>query len=98
MNVAGPSRLRGPRPIPNPREGDDHGEDLAHMIAELGLSDVERLQTLYDERRGKGQSDREVAFRLIMQNARDLAEFNADLALAQQLAVDELEEVDPTPR
>jgi hypothetical protein len=98
MNVAGPSRLRGPCPIPNSRERDDHGEDLAHMIAELGLSDVERLQTLYDEHRGKGQSDREVAFRLIMQNARDLAEFNADLALAQQLAVDELEEVDPTPR
>ncbi|KAG1853267.1 hypothetical protein C8R48DRAFT_777204 [Suillus tomentosus] len=99
MNVSGPSRLRGPRPVPNSRER-DNDEDLTRMVAELGLSDVERLQSLYDhrERRGKGPSDREVAFILLMQNARELAEFNADLALAQRLAVDGDEEPDPTPR
>ncbi|KAG2346481.1 hypothetical protein BDR05DRAFT_785907 [Suillus weaverae] len=98
MNVAGPSRQRGPCPVP--RERDNNEEDLTRMIAELGLSDVERLQTLYDnrERRGKGPSDREVAFTLLMQNARELAEFNADLALAQQLAVGGDGEPDPTPR
>jgi hypothetical protein len=70
------------------------------MIAELGLSDVERLQTFYDNRgrQGKGPSDREVAFTLLMQNARELAEFNADLALAQRLAVDGDGEPDPIPR
>lgn len=99
MNVSGPSRLRGPRPVPSSRERDNY-EDLTRMIAELGLSDVERLQSLYDhrERRGKGPSDREVAFILLMQNARELAEFNADLALAQRLAVDGDEEPDPTAR
>ncbi|KAG1745661.1 hypothetical protein EDB19DRAFT_1906176 [Suillus lakei] len=97
MNVAGPSR---PRPIPSPR--DNHEEDLTRMIAELGLADVERLQTLYDNRkrkhRGKGPSDREVAFTLLMQNARELAGFNADLALAQRLAVGGDGDYDPTPR
>ncbi|KAG1791283.1 uncharacterized protein BJ212DRAFT_1419587 [Suillus subaureus] len=89
MNVAGPSRLRGSRPIPDPRETDNHEEDLTRMIAELALYDNR-------ERRGKGFSDREVAFRLLMQNARELAEFNADLALAQRLA-DGNEEANPTP-
>lgn len=67
------------------------------MIAQLELSDVERLQTLYDNRvhRGEGLSDREVAFALLMQNARELAEFNADRALAQRLAV---EDPEPAPR
>ncbi|KAG1874875.1 hypothetical protein F4604DRAFT_1903775 [Suillus subluteus] len=99
MNVAGPSRLRGPRLILGSREIDNHEEDLTRMIAELGLSDVKRLQTLYDnrERRGKGHSDREVAFRLLIQNARELAEFDADLALAQRLAVDGNGEAEPTP-
>lgn len=66
------------------------------MIAQLELSDVERLQTLYDNRvhRGEGLTDREVAFALLMQNARELAEFNADRELAQRLAV---EEPDPAP-
>lgn len=69
------------------------------MIAELGLSDVERLQTFYDNRehRGKAPSDREVAFTLLMQNARELAEFNADLAFAQRLADGGNGEPDPTP-
>ncbi|KAG2135249.1 hypothetical protein DEU56DRAFT_395303 [Suillus clintonianus] len=94
MNVAGPSR---PRPLPSSREIDNHEEDLTRMIAELGLSDVERLQALYDNRRHrrKGLSDREVAFTLLIQNARELAEFNADQALAQRLAIGE---PDPVPR
>ncbi|KAG1780028.1 hypothetical protein EV702DRAFT_1024339 [Suillus placidus] len=97
MNVAGPSRQRGPCPVR--RERNNNEEYLTRMIAELGLSDVERLETLYDnrERRGKGPSDREVAFTLLMQNARELAEFNADLALAQRLAVGGDGEPDPTP-
>ncbi|KAG2139232.1 hypothetical protein DEU56DRAFT_323867 [Suillus clintonianus] len=84
MNVAGPSR---PRLVPGPRERDNYEEDLTRMIAQLELSDVERLQTLYHNRvhRGEGLTDREVAFALLMQNARELAEFNADRALAQQL-------------
>ncbi|KAG2066847.1 hypothetical protein BDR04DRAFT_1106070 [Suillus decipiens] len=94
MNVAGPSR---PRPVPGPRDRDNYEEDLTRMVAELELSDIERLQTLYDNRvhRGEGLTDREVAFALLMQNARELAEFNADLALARRLAV---EEPDPAPR
>ncbi|KAG2738180.1 hypothetical protein P692DRAFT_20760000, partial [Suillus brevipes Sb2] len=42
-------------------------------------------------------SDREVAFTLLMQNARELAEFNADLAFAQRLADGGDGEPDPTP-
>jgi hypothetical protein len=100
MNVAGPSQPRAPRPLPIPRGRDVHEEDLTRMIAELGLSDVERLQTFYDNRehRGKAPSDREVAFTLLMQNARELAEFNADLAFAQRLADGGNGEPDPTPR
>lgn len=99
MNVAGPSQPRAPRPLPIPRGRDVHEEDLTRMIAELGLSDVERLQTFYDNRehRGKAPSDREVAFTLLMQNARELAEFNADLAFAQRLADGGNGEPDPTP-
>lgn len=93
MNVAGPSR---PRLVPGPRDRDNYEEDLTRMIAQLDLTDVERLQTLYDNRlhRGEGLTDREVAFALLMQNARELAEFNADRTLAQRLAV---EEPDPAP-
>ncbi|KAG1888519.1 hypothetical protein F4604DRAFT_956255 [Suillus subluteus] len=93
MNIAGPSR---PRPVPGTRDRDNYEEDLARMIAQLDLSDVERLQTLYDNRmhRGETLTDREVAFSLLMQNARELAEFSADRELAQRLAV---EEPDPTP-
>ncbi|KAG2039311.1 hypothetical protein BDR03DRAFT_952556 [Suillus americanus] len=93
MNIAGPSR---PRPVSGTRDRDNYEEDLARMIAQLELSDVERLQTLYDHRmhRGERLTDREVAFSLLMQNARELAEFNADRELAQRLAV---EEPDPTP-
>ncbi|KAG1726010.1 uncharacterized protein EDB91DRAFT_1017425, partial [Suillus paluster] len=82
-----PSRLR---PVPGPRERDNYEEDLARMIAQLELADLERLQTVYDnkERRG-GLSDREVAFTLLMQNARELAEFNSDRAFAQRLAVEQ---------
>ncbi|KAG1843282.1 hypothetical protein DFJ58DRAFT_45660 [Suillus subalutaceus] len=94
MKIAGPSR---PRPVPDPRDRDNYEEDLARMIAQLELSDVERLQALYDTRmhRGETLTDREVAFSLLMQNARELAEFNADRELAQRLAV---EEPDPMPR
>lgn len=100
MDVAGPSRPHAPRPLPIQRGRDVHEEDLTRMIAELGLSDVERLQTFYDNRehRGKGPSDREVAFTLLMQNARELAEFNADLAFARRLADGGDGEPDTTPR
>ncbi|KAG1739764.1 hypothetical protein EDD22DRAFT_921980 [Suillus occidentalis] len=80
MNVAGPSR---PRLVPGPRDRDNYEEDLTRMIGQLDLTDVERLQTLYDNRlhRGEGLTDQ-------------LAEFNADRTLAQRLAV---EEPDPAP-
>ncbi|KAG1758401.1 hypothetical protein EDD22DRAFT_827507 [Suillus occidentalis] len=98
MDVSGPSRPRAPHPLPIP--SDVHEEDLTRLIAELGLSDVKRLQTFYDNRehRGKGPSDREVAFTLLMQNARELAEFNADLAFAQRLADGRDGEFDTTHR
>ncbi|KAG1725996.1 uncharacterized protein EDB91DRAFT_77863 [Suillus paluster] len=97
MNVAGPSR---PRPVPNSRKRDNYEEDLVRMMTQLDLSDVERFQTLHDNkaRRGERLSDREVAFALLMQNARELAEFDVDLALAQRLAVEEGGEPDPAPR
>ncbi|KAG2123757.1 hypothetical protein DEU56DRAFT_44934 [Suillus clintonianus] len=95
MNIAGPSR---PRLVPGPRERNNYEEDLTRMIAQLDLSDVERWQTLYDTRvhRGEDLTDREVAFALLMQSARELAEFNADRALAQQLQ-EENGEPDPAP-
>lgn len=70
------------------------------MVAQLGLSNIERLQTPYDirERHGVGLSDHEVAFALLMQNARELAEFNADQELAQRLAVDRGGEAGPAHR
>ncbi|KAG1745664.1 hypothetical protein EDB19DRAFT_456086 [Suillus lakei] len=88
MNAVGPLQLR---PVPGPREIHNYEEDLTHIIAELGISGIERLQTLYEirERRGEGLSDHEVAFALLMQNTRELAaEFDGDRVLAQRLAVE----------
>ncbi|KAG2123759.1 hypothetical protein DEU56DRAFT_44946 [Suillus clintonianus] len=95
MNIAGPSR---PRLVPGPRERNNYEEDLTRMIARLEPSDVERWQALYDNcvHRGERLSDYDVAFALLMQDARDLAEFNADRALAQQLQ-GESGEPDPAP-
>jgi len=96
MNVAGPSRLH---PVPGVRGGNNYEEDLTDMIAQLNLADIERLQAVYDDRvqRGDGLSDHEVAFALLMQNARELAEINTDRVLAQRLAVEGVRE-DPAPR
>lgn len=96
MNVAGPSRLH---PAPGERGGDNYEEDLTNMIAQLNLADIETLQAVYDDRvqRGDGLSDHEVAFALLMQNARELAEINTDRVLAQRLAVEGVRE-DPAPR
>jgi hypothetical protein len=94
MNVAGPSRLHL---VPGAREGGDYyEEELIRMVAQLDLTATERLQTVHD--RGDELSDHEVAFALFVQNARDLAEFNADRALAQRLAADEGEVPEPAPR
>ena len=89
MNVAGPSRV--------PRE---YEEDLTRMIAQLDLTDIEILQTVYDDRvhRGDRLSDHEVAFTLLMQDARQIAQINADRELAQSFAIEEAGEFDLTQR
>ncbi|OAX32486.1 hypothetical protein K503DRAFT_805187 [Rhizopogon vinicolor AM-OR11-026] len=48
--------------------------------------------------RGDRLSDHEVAFTLLMQNARELAQFNADRVLSQRLAVEAGGEPSPAPR
>lgn len=91
MNVAGSGA----------REGDDYEEDLTRMMASLNLTDIEKLQpeAVYDRKqRGDRPSDREVAFSLLIQGARELSDFNADQALAKRLAVDRAEEPDLAPR
>ena len=99
MSLAGPSR---PRPVSGNRN--NYEEDLTRMINQLDLSDVERLQASYGTRVRQGQalSDHEIAFVLLMQNARELADLDADRAVAQRLALEELEgvpvEPDPAPR
>ncbi|OJA10267.1 hypothetical protein AZE42_10441 [Rhizopogon vesiculosus] len=87
MNVAGPSR---PHAVPGARARNDCEEDPICMVAQLDLTDIERLQTVHDDRfhRGDALSDYEVAYALLMQNARELAQSNADQALAQRLAVE----------
>jgi len=89
MSVAGPSRV--------PRE---YEEDLTRMIAQLDLTDIEILQTVYDDRvhRGDRLSDHEVAFTLLMQDARQIAQINADRELAQSFAIEEAGEFDLTQR
>lgn len=87
MNVAGPSWAH---PV-------EYEEDLTRMIAQLDLTDIERLQAVYDDRVDI-LSDHEVAFTLLMQNAREIAQFNADRELAQRFAIDGVEELDLTLR
>jgi hypothetical protein len=100
MNVAGPSRLR-PLAVPEARDRDNYEEDLTRLIAELDLADIERLQAVHETRlqRGQGLSDRELALLLLMQNAREIVQLDADLALALALGEgeDEDEEPDPAP-
>jgi hypothetical protein len=70
------------------------------MTPQLELADIPISQTVYDDRvhRGDRLSDHEVAFALLMENARELAHFNADRVLAQRLAVEAAREPDPAPR
>lgn len=99
MSLAGPSR---PRPVFGTIDRNNYEEDLTRMITQLDFSDVERLQASYGARVRQGQalSDHEIAFVLLMQNARELADLDADRAVAQRLALEELEgeEPDPAPR
>ena len=98
MNIAGPSRIRPPA-VPGAGGRDNYEEDLARMIAHLDLSDVDRLQAVHETRlrQGQGISDREHAFLLLMQNAREIAQLDADRELAQALALEGGEEPDPAP-
>ncbi|OAX31824.1 hypothetical protein K503DRAFT_673102, partial [Rhizopogon vinicolor AM-OR11-026] len=66
---------------------DDYGGDPIRMVAQLDLTDIERLLTVYYDRfhRGDALSHHEVAYALLMQNARELPQFDADRALAQRL-------------
>jgi hypothetical protein len=70
------------------------------MVAQLDLSDIDRLQALHESRlrRGQGLSDRELAFSMLMQNVRENAQLDADRALAQRLALEGGGEPDPAPR
>lgn len=80
----------------------NYEEDLTRMITHLDLSDIESLQAPYGTRvqRGLALSDQEIAFLLLMQNARELADLDADRAVAQRLALEEEEgeEPDRVPR
>jgi hypothetical protein len=95
MNIVGPSRLR---PAPAARDGENYEEYLTRMVAQLNLSDIDRLQALHETRLRRGQSlpDRELAFLLLMQNARENAQLDADRALA--FALEGGEEPVPVPR
>ncbi|OAX38149.1 hypothetical protein K503DRAFT_692041 [Rhizopogon vinicolor AM-OR11-026] len=99
MNIAGPSR---PHAVPGTRARDNYEEHLIRMVTQLDLADLERFHTVYEDRlhRGDVLSDHEVAYALLIQNARELAQFNADQALAQRLAVEAGGEpqADPPPR
>src|ERR1700710_255679 len=99
MNIPGPSRLR-PLEVPIGRDQDNYEEDLIRMVAQLDLSDIDRLQALHESRlrQGRGLSDRELAFSMLMQNARENAQLDADRALALRLALEGGGEPDPAPR
>ncbi|OAX31305.1 hypothetical protein K503DRAFT_870681 [Rhizopogon vinicolor AM-OR11-026] len=98
MNIAGPSRLR-PLAVPEARDRANYEEDLTRLVAELDLADIERLQAVHETRlqRGQGLSDRELALLLLMQNAREIVQLDADHALALALGEGEDEEPDPAP-
>jgi hypothetical protein len=99
MNAAGPSRLR---PALGIRDQSTYEEDLMRMIAQMEFSEIEGLQASYGTRLRRGQvlSDHEIAFALLLQNARELADLDADWEVAQRLALEEGGEPtnDPAPR
>ncbi|OAX32777.1 hypothetical protein K503DRAFT_576689 [Rhizopogon vinicolor AM-OR11-026] len=88
MNVAGPSR---PRLAFGTTDQSTYEEGLTRMITQMDFSDIERLQASYGTRlhRGQALSDHEIAFALLMQNARELADLDADWEVAQRLALEE---------
>jgi hypothetical protein len=99
MNIPGPSRPR-PQGVPGGRDRDNYEEDLIRMVAQLDLSDFDGLQALHEFRlrRGQGLSDRELAFSMLIQNARENAQLDDDWALAVRLALEGGGEPDPAPR
>ncbi|OJA13081.1 hypothetical protein AZE42_12040 [Rhizopogon vesiculosus] len=99
MNVAGPSRTRLAF---GTTDQSTYEESLTRMITQMDFSDIERLQASYGTRlrRGQALSDHEIAFALLLQNARELADLDADWEVAQRLALEEGGEPtnDPAPR
>jgi hypothetical protein len=82
------------------RERDHYEEDLAGMVTEPDLSRVERLQAsnATPVRRRHELSDHDIAFALFMQNVQELADFAADRAFAQRLALGRYGELDDPAR
>ncbi|KAH7921836.1 hypothetical protein BV22DRAFT_1038165 [Leucogyrophana mollusca] len=68
-------------------------DDLLELVAQLSLEDIESIQTAQGNKTSAGAplTDHEVALGLLLQNAREVATFNSDRALALELA--EAEEV-----
>ncbi|OJA12158.1 hypothetical protein AZE42_10795 [Rhizopogon vesiculosus] len=61
------------------------------MITQMNFPDIERFQTSYGTRMRRGQalSDRGMSFALLVQNAREIADLDADWEVAQRLALKE---------
>ena len=97
ISIAGPSRLRPPT-VPVERDRDNYEQELTRIVAGITLADIEQVQAIHETKLSQGQdlSDRELAFRLFLQNVQENAQLDADLAIALALAEDG--EPVPAPR
>jgi len=91
MNIAGPSRASSSGAgglAPRGRVENTYEEDLLGLLAQLNPDEMDEMQTFF-ARAGEPLSDHDIAMNDLLQQARALAVFNQDWALAQRVAAGE---------
>ncbi|KAI9457929.1 hypothetical protein HD554DRAFT_2177512 [Boletus coccyginus] len=92
MNVAGPSRASSSgRRAPRERVESTYEEDLLGLLAQLDVEEMDEIQGFFTQRWRGGEplSDHDIAMNDLLQQARALAIFDQDRALAQRIAAGE---------
>jgi len=89
MNVAGPSRASSS--ATRRRVESTYEEDLLGLLAQLDAEEMDEIQSFFTHRSRAGQplSDHDIAMSDVLQQARALAIFDQDRALAQRIAAGE---------
>jgi len=89
MNVASPSRASSSGGLPpRGRVESTYEEDLLGLLAQLNPDEMDEMQMFFT-RAGEPLSNQDIAMNDLLQQARALAIFDQDRALAQQVAAGE---------